>query len=129
MEKNATLGGTCLNVGCIPSKALLNNSHYYHLAHSNDFKNRGIEGKFDVAEINWVIWGYITFKCPGLLICRTIIQPGKLQHCETQVLVTGPSCIANTHKICRRACLQHTSRPCNKLLCFAVPKYFVRSYS
>lgn len=45
IEKEATLGGTCLNVGCIPSKALLNNSHYYHMAHSDDFKNRGIEGK------------------------------------------------------------------------------------
>ncbi|XP_022098821.1 dihydrolipoyl dehydrogenase, mitochondrial-like [Acanthaster planci] len=43
IEKNPTLGGTCLNVGCIPSKALLNNSHYYHLAKSNDFKNRGID--------------------------------------------------------------------------------------
>jgi len=36
IEKNATLGGTCLNVGCIPSKALLNNSHYYHMAKSGD---------------------------------------------------------------------------------------------
>ena len=45
IEKNATLGGTCLNVGCIPSKALLNNSHYYHMAHSADFKKRGIDGK------------------------------------------------------------------------------------
>ncbi len=26
------MGGTCLNVGCIPSKALLHNSHYYHMA-------------------------------------------------------------------------------------------------
>ncbi|XP_077538818.1 dihydrolipoyl dehydrogenase, mitochondrial [Haemaphysalis longicornis] len=43
IEKNDTLGGTCLNVGCIPSKALLHNSHLYHQAHSNDFKNRGIE--------------------------------------------------------------------------------------
>lgn len=43
IEKNATLGGTCLNVGCIPSKALLNNSHYYHMAHSADFKKRGID--------------------------------------------------------------------------------------
>uniref|UniRef100_A0A1B6BYM7 Dihydrolipoyl dehydrogenase n=1 Tax=Clastoptera arizonana TaxID=38151 RepID=A0A1B6BYM7_9HEMI len=43
IEKNATLGGTCLNVGCIPSKALLNNSHYYHQAHSGDLNNRGIE--------------------------------------------------------------------------------------
>ncbi|XP_061386283.1 dihydrolipoyl dehydrogenase, mitochondrial [Musca vetustissima] len=42
VEKNPTLGGTCLNVGCIPSKALLNNSHYYHMAHSGDLDNRGI---------------------------------------------------------------------------------------
>jgi dihydrolipoamide dehydrogenase len=42
VEKNATLGGTCLNVGCIPSKALLNNSHYYHMA-QHDFKSRGID--------------------------------------------------------------------------------------
>uniref|UniRef100_A0A672MG81 dihydrolipoyl dehydrogenase n=1 Tax=Sinocyclocheilus grahami TaxID=75366 RepID=A0A672MG81_SINGR len=43
VEKNTTLGGTCLNVGCIPSKALLNNSYLYHLAHGNDFESRGIE--------------------------------------------------------------------------------------
>lgn len=42
IEKNDTLGGTCLNVGCIPSKALLNNSHYYHMAHSGDLANRGV---------------------------------------------------------------------------------------
>lgn len=42
IEKNDTLGGTCLNVGCIPSKALLNNSHYYHMAHSGDLTSRGI---------------------------------------------------------------------------------------
>lgn len=42
IEKNDTLGGTCLNVGCIPSKALLNNSHYYHMAHSGDLAARGI---------------------------------------------------------------------------------------
>ncbi|KAF4972721.1 hypothetical protein F66182_17741, partial [Fusarium sp. NRRL 66182] len=30
IEKRGTLGGTCLNVGCIPSKSLLNNSHLYH---------------------------------------------------------------------------------------------------
>ncbi|XP_064607210.1 dihydrolipoyl dehydrogenase, mitochondrial-like [Liolophura sinensis] len=43
VEKNDTLGGTCLNVGCIPSKALLNNSHFYHMAHSEDLSKRGIE--------------------------------------------------------------------------------------
>lgn len=41
IEKRATLGGTCLNVGCIPSKALLQNSHFYHLA-KHDFAKRGI---------------------------------------------------------------------------------------
>jgi len=45
IEKNDTLGGTCLNVGCIPSKALLNNSHLYHLAAGKDLINRGIECK------------------------------------------------------------------------------------
>jgi len=43
VEKNERLGGTCLNVGCIPSKALLNNSHYYHMAKHKDLDSRGIE--------------------------------------------------------------------------------------
>ncbi|OMH83403.1 Dihydrolipoyl dehydrogenase, mitochondrial [Zancudomyces culisetae] len=37
-----TLGGTCLNVGCIPSKALLNSSHLYHTA-KHDMEKFGIE--------------------------------------------------------------------------------------
>ncbi|SDH24484.1 dihydrolipoyl dehydrogenase [Roseospirillum parvum] len=32
VERRPTLGGTCLNVGCIPSKALLQSSHLYHMA-------------------------------------------------------------------------------------------------
>jgi len=35
------LGGTCLNVGCIPSKALLDSSHHYY-ALQNEFKHHGI---------------------------------------------------------------------------------------
>ncbi|KAK0713822.1 hypothetical protein B0T26DRAFT_742324 [Lasiosphaeria miniovina] len=42
IEKRGTLGGTCLNVGCIPSKSLLNNSHLYHQI-MHDSKHRGIE--------------------------------------------------------------------------------------
>ena len=42
IEKRGSLGGTCLNVGCIPSKAMLNNSHMYHQI-LHDTKNRGIE--------------------------------------------------------------------------------------
>jgi dihydrolipoamide dehydrogenase len=42
VEKRATLGGTCLNVGCIPSKALLHASEFYEMAHK-DFKDLGID--------------------------------------------------------------------------------------
>lgn len=44
VEKYPTLGGTCLNVGCIPSKALLDSSEHYHNA-SHTFKTHGIEVK------------------------------------------------------------------------------------
>lgn len=44
----AVLGGTCLNVGCIPSKALLDSSHKYHMAHE-EFAIHGIKtGKVSV---------------------------------------------------------------------------------
>lgn len=42
VESRATLGGTCLNVGCIPSKALLSASHEYHKA-AHDFEKFGIK--------------------------------------------------------------------------------------
>ena len=41
VEKRGTLGGTCLNVGCIPSKALLNATHKLHEA-QHSFKDMGI---------------------------------------------------------------------------------------
>ena len=44
IESRGTLGGTCLNVGCIPSKSLLNLSELYHKA-KNNFDNLGIETK------------------------------------------------------------------------------------
>src|SRR5207237_6224719 len=42
IDKNRALGGTCLNVGCIPSKALLDSSELYHLA-KNRFGRHGIQ--------------------------------------------------------------------------------------
>ena len=41
IEKYPTLGGTCLNVGCIPSKALLDSSEHYHNA-AHTFETHGI---------------------------------------------------------------------------------------
>eukprot|EP00300_Choanocystis_sp_HF-7_P028847 c3486_g1_i2.p1 GENE.c3486_g1_i2~~c3486_g1_i2.p1 ORF type:complete len:524 (+),score=125.84 c3486_g1_i2:102-1574(+) len=43
VESRGTLGGTCLNVGCIPSKALLNATHLYHMSHGY-FKQLGMTG-------------------------------------------------------------------------------------
>ncbi|MEO9532678.1 MAG: dihydrolipoyl dehydrogenase [Crocinitomicaceae bacterium] len=42
IEKYNTLGGTCLNVGCIPSKALLDSSEHFHTA-VHDFEKHGID--------------------------------------------------------------------------------------
>jgi len=47
IEKYATLGGTCLNVGCIPSKALLDSSEHYHNA-THTFTTHGIDIKGEV---------------------------------------------------------------------------------
>jgi dihydrolipoyl dehydrogenase len=80
VEKDGTLGGTCLNIGCIPSKALLESSqHYYALTHqlpahgivAGDVQldlakllarkdsvvktiTRGVEGLFKKNKVTWV---------------------------------------------------------------------------
>lgn len=53
VEKYSTLGGTCLNVGCIPSKALLDSSEHFHNA-AHTFKEHGIdisEPKANIAQM------------------------------------------------------------------------------
>src|SRR5690554_2810871 len=47
IEKYSVLGGTCLNVGCIPSKALLDSSHHYEDAIKH-FEEHGIEIPGDI---------------------------------------------------------------------------------
>lgn len=44
IEKRGKLGGTCLNVGCIPSKALLNATHKLYEA-KHEYKELGIVAK------------------------------------------------------------------------------------
>ena len=51
VEKEPVLGGTCLRIGCIPSKALLQSSHLYHQAR-HDLSRHGIKVsgvEFDLA--------------------------------------------------------------------------------
>ncbi|HIP32777.1 MAG TPA: dihydrolipoyl dehydrogenase [Crocinitomicaceae bacterium] len=54
IEKYNTLGGTCLNVGCIPSKALLDSSEHFHNA-THSFKEHGIDAKEVKANIKQMI--------------------------------------------------------------------------
>lgn len=54
IEKYSTLGGTCLNVGCIPSKALLDSSEHFHNAKHN-FETHGIGLDNLTADINQMV--------------------------------------------------------------------------
>ena len=68
IEKYNTLGGTCLNVGCIPSKALLDSSeHYFNAVHH--FEEHGIEVKSPKVNIKQMIErkrGVVKMTCEGI---------------------------------------------------------------
>ncbi|MDC0614863.1 dihydrolipoyl dehydrogenase [Schleiferiaceae bacterium] len=68
VEKYATLGGTCLNVGCIPSKALLDSSEHYHAA-VHSFESHGIQidpPKIDFAKMIERKAGVVSSTCDGI---------------------------------------------------------------
>jgi dihydrolipoamide dehydrogenase len=68
IEKYPTLGGTCLNVGCIPSKALLDSSEHFHNAVHN-FKEHGIDINAPKVNIKQMIErkrGVVKMTCDGI---------------------------------------------------------------
>ncbi len=68
IERYATLGGTCLNVGCIPSKALLDSSEHFHNAMHN-FKEHGIdinEPKVNIKQMIERKRGVVKMTCDGI---------------------------------------------------------------
>merc|ERR1711923_108406 len=91
IEKNATLGGTCLNVGCIPSKALLNNSHYYHMAKHGDLANRGIvtgEVSLDLEKMMGEKSKAVTALTGGI---KMLFKGNKVTHLSGHGKITGPN--------------------------------------
>jgi dihydrolipoamide dehydrogenase len=68
IERYNTLGGTCLNVGCIPSKALLDSSeHYFKAVHQ--FEEHGIEVKSPKVNLKQMIErkrGVVKMTCDGI---------------------------------------------------------------
>jgi dihydrolipoamide dehydrogenase len=91
IEKNDTLGGTCLNVGCIPSKALLNNSHYYHMAHSGDLDSRGISVgnvSLDLEKMMGQKSNAVTSLTGGI---AQLFKKNKVTHINGWGQITGPN--------------------------------------
>jgi len=89
IEKNATLGGTCLNVGCIPSKALLNNSHYYSMAKSGDLAKRGIktgEVSLDIEAMMGEKTKAVSALTGGI---KMLFKANKVTHLEGHGKITG----------------------------------------
>lgn len=68
VERYATLGGTCLNVGCIPSKAMLDSSeHFYNAVHH--FEEHGIEVKSPKVNLKQMVErkrGVVKMTCDGI---------------------------------------------------------------
>lgn len=109
VEKYPTLGGTCLNVGCIPSKALLDSSEHYHNA-KHHFEAQGIKtGKLSldmdqmIARKNQVV----SQTCDGVSFLMkknkiTVYTGHGSFTSKTQVLVTasdGTETLINAPKI------------------------------
>lgn len=91
IEKGETLGGTCLNVGCIPSKSLLNNSHYYHMAHSGDLESRGINVgnvSLDLEKLMGQKSGAVKALTGGI---AQLFKKNKITHLNGWGSITGPN--------------------------------------
>ena len=89
IEKNATCGGTCLNVGCIPSKSLLHNSHYYHLAASGELAKRGVitgEVKLDLDKMLGEKDKSVKALTGGI---KMLFKNNKVTHVEGHGKITG----------------------------------------
>jgi dihydrolipoamide dehydrogenase len=69
VEKRSTLGGTCLNIGCIPSKALLDSSEYFALARTR-FSAHGIK------------LGDVNLDLPAMLVRKDKVVQGLTQGVE-----------------------------------------------
>lgn len=114
IEKRGSLGGTCLNVGCIPSKALLHSSHMYHEAmhafpsHGVKFSSvevdlpammaqkdkavsnltKGIEGLFKKNKVNYVK-GYGKFVSPSEVSVDTLEGASTVVKGKHIIIATG----------------------------------------
>lgn len=114
VEKEKTLGGTCLNVGCIPSKALLHSTEYYYKMategdeHGISFQNLSVDLSKMMQRKNKIVAGFtkgidflfkknrvVSFQGEAKLVSPTSIRVGdQLLEASNIVLATGSEPIA-----------------------------------
>src|SRR5450755_1427187 len=90
VEKRETLGGTCLNIGCIPSKALLQSSENFHeLLHG--FKDHGISASdisIDIARMQARKGEVVTANTKGI---EFLFKKNKITWLKGEAKFTGPN--------------------------------------
>ncbi len=92
VEKRATLGGTCLNIGCIPSKALLQSSEVFHQA-AHGLKDHGIavgEVSFDLARMQARKGEVVAANTKGI---EFLFKKNKVTWIKGAARFTGPNAI------------------------------------
>lgn len=93
VEKRATLGGTCLNIGCIPSKALLQSSENFHQA-AHGLQDHGIsvgEVKLDLARMQARKGEVVSANTKGV---EFLFKKNKITWLKGEASFTGPHEIA-----------------------------------
>ena len=93
VEKYTKLGGTCLNVGCIPSKNLLHSSNLFYQA-NNKFQKYGIE--IEGLQVNWKKMQ----TAKKQIVDKTNKGIQFLMRKNNIDCYTGSACFVDTHKIC-----------------------------
>src|SRR5262245_45164522 len=92
VEKRATFGGTCLNVGCIPSKAMLHASAMYEEA-GHAFGAMGVEPKLDLKKM-------LAFKDEGVKGntdgVAFLMRKNKVEHFHGTGRIKGPGAVEVT---------------------------------
>merc|ERR1719356_213979 len=92
VERRGKLGGTCLNVGCIPSKSLLHNSHLYHMA-KHDLKGRGINVssvELDLGKMMQNKQKAVTMLTKGI---EMLFKANKVDYAVGHGTLTGPNSV------------------------------------
>ncbi len=92
VEKRATLGGTCLNIGCIPSKALLQSSENFHqVSHAMQDHGIGIgDIKLDLARMQARKGEVVTANTKGV---EFLFKKNKVTWLKGEAKFTGPNTI------------------------------------